>query len=146
MQKGAKWQKMKEKVIWQKISHVQILHIWVLTLIKPTIQLLRNLPAEDCHGPLQGLAMTEKKKAVKNFDHLVHEKAGALRGGERPQRGIGKDYRLCRGGGFPLQKNCISSSYFCILLPTPEKVVLRIAIRASGAVLFFAKRGRNGRK
>lgn len=66
---------------------MQILHIWVLTPIKPTIQLLRNLPAEDCHGPLQALAMTEKKKVVKNFDHLVHEKAGALRGDERPQRG-----------------------------------------------------------
>ena len=125
---------------------MQILHIWVLTPIKPTIQLLRNLPAEDCHGPLQGLAMTEKKKVVKNFDHLVHEKAGALRGDERPQRGSAKTTGFAEGEASPYKKNCISSSYFCILLPTPEKVVLRIAIRAGGAVLFFAKRGQNGRK
>jgi hypothetical protein len=59
----------------------------VLTPIKPIIEPLHNPSAEDCRGPLQDLAMTEKKKVVKNFDHLVHEKAGALRGGERPQRG-----------------------------------------------------------
>ena len=79
--------------------------------------------------------MTEKKKVVKNFDHLVHEKAGALRGGERPQKGSAKTIGFAEGEASPYKKNCISSSYFCILLPTPEKVVLRIAIRASGAVL-----------
>ena len=36
---------------------------------------------------------------------------------------------------FKKMKDC----NFCILLQTPEKVVLRIAIRASGAVLFLQK-------
>ena len=31
---------------------------------------------------LRTLAMTEKKKVVKNFDYLVHEKAGVLRAGD----------------------------------------------------------------
>ena len=48
--------------------------------------------------------MTEEKKVVKNFYHLVHEKAGALRGDERPHRGSAKTTGFAEGEASPYKK------------------------------------------